>query len=161
MDNLRPALKGQYHAALDMLKGAIEGCPDALWESGTPPRNFWRIVYHTLFYTHLYLQVRYEAFVPWEKHREEVEGDPHCERTDATPYSRAEMLAYWQLVDAMVDLQLDKIDLNAPESGFDWYRIPKLDHVILNIRHIQQHAGQLSDRLLEAGIDQNWHSRRL
>ena len=41
MDNLKPALKGQYHAALDMLKGAIEECPDALWVGGVPPRSFW------------------------------------------------------------------------------------------------------------------------
>lgn len=42
MDNLKPALKGQFHAALaptgvrmdDMLKGAVEECPDALWVGG-------------------------------------------------------------------------------------------------------------------------------
>ena len=58
MDNLKPALKGQFHAALDMLKGAIEECPDALWVGGVPPRSFWRLVYHTLFFTHLCLQVQ-------------------------------------------------------------------------------------------------------
>ena len=60
----------------------------------------------------------------------------------------------------MVDPQIDKIDLSALESGFNWYTIPKLDHVILNIRHIQEHAGQLRDRLLEVGIDQRWHTKR-
>jgi hypothetical protein len=55
MDNLKPALKGQYHAALDMLRGAIEECPDTLWVGGVPPRSFWRLVYHTLFFMHFYL----------------------------------------------------------------------------------------------------------
>ena len=160
MDNLKPALKGQFHAALDMLKGAIEECPDAPWGGGVPPRSFWRLVYHTLFFTHLYLQVRDEEFVRWELHRDEVESDAERERLDAAPYSRAAMLTYWELVDAMVDPQLDKIDLNSPESGFSWCKIPKLDHVILNIRHIQEHAGQLRDRLLEAGIDQKWCTKR-
>ncbi len=160
MENLKPALKGQYHAALDMLKAAVEDCPDAIWTAGVPPRNFWRIVYHTLFFAHLYLQVRDEEFVCWELHRVEVESDPERERLDAAPYSRAEMLAYWELVDTMVDPQIDKVDLSSPESGFSWYSIPKLDHILLNLRHIQDHSGQLRDRLLEAGIDQRWATKR-
>jgi hypothetical protein len=160
MDNLKPALKGQYHAALDMLKCAIEACPNDLWVGGVPPRSFWRLAYHTLFFTHLYLEVRSEDFVPWDHHRDEVESDAERERLDAVPYSRAEILAYGQIVDARVDPQLDRIDLSAPESGFSWYKIPKLDHVLLNLRHIQEHAGQLRDRLLESGIDQKWVTKR-
>jgi hypothetical protein len=160
MDNLKPALKGQYHAALDMLRGAIEECPNDIWLSGVPPRSFWRLAYHTLFFTHLYLQVREEDFVKWELHRDEVESDQERERLDAAPYSRAEMLTYWELVDAMVDPQLDKIDLSSTDCGIPWYTIPKLDHVILNLRHVQEHAGQLRDRLLESGIDQRWVTKR-
>src|ERR1051325_1280799 len=107
MDNLKPALKGQYHAALDMLRGAIEECPDVLWVGGAPPRSFWRLAYHTLFFTHLYLEVRSENFVPWERHRDEVESDHERERLDAEPYSKAEILTYWELVDALVDRQID------------------------------------------------------
>ena len=160
MENLKSALKGQTHASLLMLKGAIDACPDAIWVGGVPPRSFWRLAYHTLFFTHLYLQVRDAEFVAWEFHRDEVVGPRERERLDATPYSRAEMLAYWERVDAMVDPQIDLIDLSAPDSGFDWYKIPKLDHIILNMRHIQEHAGQLRDRLLEAGIDQRWFTKR-
>ncbi len=160
MENLKPALKGQYHAALDMLKGAIEECPDALWTGALRHRSHWRLAYHTLYFTHMYLQFRYEDFVPWELHRDEVESDQERERLDATPYSKVEMLAYWEVVDAMVDPQLDKIDLSSPESGIPWYRIPKLDHILLNLRHIQEHAGQLRDRLLETGIDQKWVTKR-
>jgi hypothetical protein len=159
LDSLKPALKGQYHAAMDMLKGAIEECPEDLWLGGVPPRSFWRLAYHTLFFTHLYLQVREEDFVAWKLHRDEVESDQERERLDATAYSKDEILAYWKLVDEMVDPQLDKIDLSAPTSGISWYKIPKLDHVILNLRHVQEHAGQLRDRLLEAGIDQRWVTR--
>jgi hypothetical protein len=161
MDNLRSALKGQFHAAMDMLKGAIVECPDALWVGGVPPRSHWRLVYHTLFFTHMYLQARYEEFVPWELHRDDVESDEERERLDAVPYSKEELLTYWERVDAMIDTQLDTLDLNSLKSGFSWYRIPKLDHVLLTLRHIQEHTGQLRDRLLEAGIDQKWVSRRL
>ena len=160
MENLKPALKGQYHAALYMLKGAIESCPDAQWIAGVPPRSFWRLAYHTLFFAHLYLEVTSEGFVAWENHRDEVISDHERERLDATPYTQAELLAYWELVDAMVDPQLDKIDLNSPDSGFSWYTIPKLDHVLLNMRHIQEHAGGLRERLIETDIDQKWVSKR-
>lgn len=156
MDPLRDALKSQYHASLAMLRQTIEECPDHLWNSGNPPRQFWRLIYHTLFFTHLYLECSDKDFRQWEKHRDEVESDAEGEKLDATPYSKAELLEYWELVDRRVNTQVDKIDLTSPESGIPWYKMPKLDHQIVNIRHIQEHAGQLRDRLLEAGIDQKW-----
>jgi hypothetical protein len=159
MDSLRDALKGQYHAALSMLRQTIETCPDTLWNSGTPPRQFWRLAYHTLYYTHLYLELKAENFQQWVKHRDEVESDQEREKLDATPYSRAELLEYWDIVDGRVDAQIDAMDLTAPECGIPWYKMPKLDHQIMNIRHIQEHAGQLRDRLLEAEVDQRWVGR--
>jgi len=68
--NVRAALKGQYHAALAMLKQAIEQCPDELWDGGQAV-PFWQVAYHTLYYTHLYLQQREEDFRPWEHHGKE------------------------------------------------------------------------------------------
>jgi hypothetical protein len=54
--NIQSALKSQYHAALKTLRLAVEKCPDALWDNPADgPAPFWRVVYHTLFYTHFYL----------------------------------------------------------------------------------------------------------
>ena len=50
---LRSAIKGQYHAALAMLRQAIERCPDDLWVSAAYPNRSWRMAYHTIYYTHL------------------------------------------------------------------------------------------------------------
>ena len=138
-----------------MLRDAVESCPDHLWDSGKPPRQFWRLAYHTLFFTHLYLEVRADSFQAWSKHRPEVE-DAELERLDAAPYSKAELLEYFEIVDGRVDPQIEKMDLASPECGIPWYKMPKLDHQIMNIRHVQEHAGQLRDRLLEAGVDQKW-----
>ena len=159
MESIRSALKSQYHAALAMLREAIETCPDPIWVSGNPPRQFWRLAYHTLFFTHLYLEVHMDDFQAWSKHRDEVESDQERELLEPTPYSRAEILEYFAIVDGRVDSQIDKIDLNSQETGIPWYKMPKLDHVILNLRHVQEHAGQLRDRLMEAGIDQKWTSK--
>jgi hypothetical protein len=39
-----------------MLRGAIDACPATLWTSDRYVNPFWQVAYHTLFYTHLYLQ---------------------------------------------------------------------------------------------------------
>ena len=139
-----------------MLRQALETCPDLVWNSGTPPRQFWRLAYHTLYYTHLYLEVDANNFQAWDKHRDEVESDLEHEKMDATPYTKAELLEYLEIVDKRVDPQLELIDLASPTCGIPWYKMPKLDHQIMNIRHVQEHTGQLRDRLLEAGNDQKW-----
>lgn len=53
---LRTILKSQYHAALAMLRETIEQCPDDLWLATQHTNSFWQVAYHTLYFTHLYLQ---------------------------------------------------------------------------------------------------------
>jgi hypothetical protein len=161
--DVRAALKGQYHAALAMLRQAIDQCPDDLWTAGHHPVAFWRVAYHTLFYTHLYLQPDEEAFRPWAHHRDEYQflgappWAPHREPKVAEPYTKAQMIEYWGLCDEMVGEAVDQLDLDAQECGFPWYRLPKLDHQINNIRHIQHHAALLAGRLrLAVGTDVPW-----
>lgn len=153
---MKAALKSQYHAALAMLKEAVELCPDNVWTSGKPPRQFWRLAYHTLFFTNMYLGVSVDDFKPWAKHRDEVESDAERETLEPTPYTKADILEYLEIVDSQVDSQLDRADLNSQECGIPWYKMPKLDHVIMNLRHVQEHTGQFRDRLLEAGVDVRW-----
>ncbi len=159
MNELKSVLKGQYHAALAMLRGAIESCPDEVWTGGVPPRQFFRLAYHTLYYTDMYSEQKFEDFVPWSKHRDDVESDQEREHLNPAPYSREDILEYWDSVDSRLDAKIDAMDLTRSECGIPWYNMPKLDHQILNIRHIQEHAGQLRDRVMEAGIDQGWVSR--
>ncbi len=154
---LRAALKSQYHAALTMLGQAIRRCPEDLWRRRDGHANpFWRIAYHTLYYTHLYLMPTNRSFRPWENHQ------PGIQRLEAPlgtrrPYGKEEVLAYWQACREMVDGAVDAMDLSAPRSGFRWYRMSKLEHQIVNIRHIQYHQAQLADRLRKAtGEGVNW-----
>jgi hypothetical protein len=157
--NVRAALKGQYHAAMKMLKDAIEGCPDEMWTEGDDPVAFWRVAYHTLFYTHLYLMPDEKAFKPWEHHRRDctflgpLPWPPHREPDVGEPYPKAQVLDYWRMVDEMVDGCVDGLDLDAETCGFPWYDLPKLDHQINNIRHVQHHAALLSGRLRRAKSD--------
>src|SRR6266404_3422767 len=105
---------------------------------------FWQLAYHTLFFTHLYLQRDEAAFQRWAQHRgpdDGIEGDP---------YTQAQVLEYWSFCDCIVDDAVDALDLDSAESGFSWYRMSKLEHQLVNIRHIQHHGAQLADRLRSA-----------
>jgi len=160
---IQGVLKSQYHAALAMLGQAIERCPNELWTSDTHPNRSWHVAYHAVFCAHMYLQVDESKFVPWERHRENYQylgsppSAPYRPPQLAQPYEKAEVMEYLRACDAMVDSAVDGLDLMSPESGFWWYRMSKLEHQIVNIRHIQHHAAQLSDRLrVTEGIGPSW-----
>lgn len=168
---LRAILKSQYHAALAMLRQAIERCPDDLWSSGNHTNPFWRIAYHALFFTHLYIQPKLETFSPWEHHQtglqymDDIPGPPeiddlvelpHRPPQTGEPYTKTEMLAYWSVCEEMIDDAVDALNLLDPESGFSWYKLSKLEHQIISIRHTQHHTAQLVDRVRAAtdtGVD--------
>ena len=141
---LRTVLKRQYHAALAMLRDAIEQCPDEEWLSRDHKNAFWQVAYHVLFFTHLYLQPNEAAFVLWSQHHGDDDG------TRGEPYSKAQVLEYCGFVDKAVDGAVDLLDLESPESGFSWYQMSKLEHQLVNIRHVQHHGAQLADRLRSA-----------
>lgn len=145
-----------------MMRQCIEACPDDVWLEGTHPRNFWRIAYHGIFYTHLYLQTHEGAFVPWAKQRDTVRvlWDDEEPVPVEPAYSKAELIEYLELVDRGVDGWVDGLDLDSKDPGFSWYSIPKLDHQILNVRHLGGHVGQLSELLMARGIDVDWISKR-
>jgi hypothetical protein len=165
-DPIRDALRRQYHAALAMLRDAIERCPEATWYDASPANAFWQVAYHALFFAHVYAQPNHAAFVPWPGHQQDnqnpdgIPGPPDPSSTlplIPRPYTKAEVLAYWTYCDEHADAWFDALDLAQPDSGFHWYRVPKLEHLIVNIRHIQHHAAQLADRLRAAhGIGVRW-----
>lgn len=164
---LKRALTGQFRAGLAMLRECVELCPDDLWSATVdkPPRTFWRIAYHVAFYTHLYLSPRFEDFQAWEKHvrhavmtfAEEGEELP----PEGTVYSQADLLEYIDLLAERMETTIDALDLDSQESGFEWYSgFPKLDHVLLTLRHLGVHVGQLQELLFAHGADPDWISRR-
>ena len=146
--DVKGTIKSQYLASLEMLRQAIENCPESVWHGPEDRNPFWQVAYHVLFYTHLYLQPREEDFVPWEKHRESARalGSSEGEAAAEEPYSKEDVLAYHGLCCGQVEEQVTSLDLEA-ESGFYWLPFDKLELQIYNIRHIQQHTGELYERL--------------
>ena len=150
--NIQAILKSQYHASLAMLLEAIDTCPGSLWTSDAYTNPYWQVAYHTLYYTHLYLQPDAAAFTPWGLHRPDHHRfGPRAESAGPLdPYAPADLSAYGRLCDGMVDSAVDRLDLAASSSGFDNYPMPKLEHQLVNLRHIHHHTGQLADRLRQA-----------
>jgi hypothetical protein len=75
-------------------------------------------------------------------------------------YAKGDLLTYIQSVSDAVADRLAAIDFDAEASGFHWYSIPKLDHILLNLRHLGIHVGQLQERLYAEGVELEWISLR-
>jgi hypothetical protein len=151
----KKVIESQYKASLAMLRHAVEKCPDSLWADASYANPFWHVVYHTLFFTHLYLSPAEADFVPWEKHRDEIVSleKPVAE---LTPYSKTDLLDYLAHVLEQVQTQVDVLDLEV-ESGFHWLPFGKLELQFYNIRHIMQHTGELCERLGAHGeVEVDW-----
>src|SRR5262249_26979023 len=111
------------------------------------------------FFAHAYLSPDRESFRPWAEHQsgtqndDGIAGEPDPDSTlplIPRPYSREEALRYWGFLDGIVDSAVDALDLRRKDSGFPRYKMPKLEHQLVNLRHIQHHTAQLADRLRAA-----------
>ena len=161
--NTPKILISQFHAALEMLKQCLLQCPDSMWDDPIDRNKFWLLAYHALFYTHLYLHPSEQDFTAWAKHRQNYQfmgrlpWPPHDQVPIGEPYSKADLLEYCELCSTTVDEMIAKVDLESGASGFDWIPMGKLELQIYNLRHLQQHTGELMERLgSRAGIDVDW-----
>lgn len=165
---LRQALTEQYHAALAMLAECVEKCPDDLWTAGSHPRTFWRVAFHAAYFTHLYLGQSEDVYQPWpgrpegcpELWQKPWSVEPYELPEDFAPYTQIQVRDYLSFIASLLDPTVDTLDLEAQETGIPWYQnMSKLSHQLLNLRHLQGHAGQLSDRLMARGIETDWISK--
>ena len=147
----------QYAAAAEMLSTAVRRCPDGLWRSPTPRFPFWRVAYHSLFFTHLYASGSIDVFAKWEHHFEGAEDIGKPLAADGVPYSIDQVQAYSGHVMRQIRSELPDQDMDGP-SGIPWWgEFTNLEMHVYNIRHLQHHVGQLVDRLRnDAGVEIDW-----
>jgi hypothetical protein len=160
--NDRDIIRSQYHAALEMLKRAISKCPESIWIDPKDKTKFWHIAYHALFYTHLYLQESGETFTPWSKHRKEYQyigrlpTPLHAIPNIGEPYDKDNVLEYLAFCQQQVAERVPSLNLESG-SGFEWLPMDKLELQFYTIRHLQQHTGELMERLgTRAGVEIHW-----
>lgn len=159
--NLKPTIKSQYLAALEMLKQVVLQCPSELWDSPDYKNRFWNIAYHALIYTHFYLHPTEQDFQPWKHHRPEARHfEVPEDGQEKQPYTQEEVLVYLAIVEDDIASLVDALDLEA-ESGFYWLPFNKMELQFYNLRHLMLHTGELAERLWQsAGKEVGWVGMR-
>lgn len=163
----RTALWQQLGAAIDMLENALLACPSAQWtgrlwgdHSDAPPSShfttFWSLTHHTLFWLDFYLTGSLEGFAPPTPFTVDEEGAPARVSPDQ-PYTKEELRAY--LVQLRQKCQTTLRSLSDEQAcgqvAFPWLGeepMSFLELQLLTLRHVQEHAAQLSLFLGHHGV---------
>jgi hypothetical protein len=58
----------QHVATVEMLRNAIESCPDELWDDRSDGTPVWHIAYHALFFCDMYLSDDLDSFEARDYH---------------------------------------------------------------------------------------------
>ena len=140
----RAIIWSQFGAAIDMLENALRACPDELWSDRSQRLEFWYVVYHTLFWLDLYLSGSVEGFAPPAPFTLE-ELDP-AGLLPERPYVKDELQAYLehgrQKCRATIEALTD--ETARQRCGFSWGEVSFAELLLYNMRHVQEHAAQLS-----------------
>lgn len=157
----------QFGAAIDMLDNALRACPDELWqerlydERSVQPEfaEFWYVVYHTLFWLDFYLSDSPEGFAPPAPFTlSELEAGLLPERV----YTKAELQRYLEYARNKCRTTLETLaDTLIPQrSRPDWPDMSVAELLLYNMRHVQEHAAQLSLFLGQrVGLASGWVSK--
>lgn len=156
----RTGMWQQFGASIEHLANSITACPDQLWlasmwnNPNEKPEfsQFWYRVYHSLFWLDLYLTDAEEGFVPPAPFTliEQDDDGPLPERA----YTRDELLAYLADCRKKCQATIDALTDEAAERRcrFGWGECSFLELLIYNMRHVQEHASQLSLMLGQHGV---------
>jgi hypothetical protein len=178
MDSVwRTGLWTQFGATIDMLDNALVACPDSLWNERLwpdppppefPPRfaEFWYITFHALVWLDMYLSgVPEEEFAPPAPFTQGMLDA--AEAAPERPYTREELRAY--LASTRQKCHATLLALTNEQGRrrveYPWSEgqpISFLELQLYNMRHVQEHAAQLSLFLGQHGIpgaDVDWVPR--
>ena len=152
MDTIwRTGLWQQFGAALDMFEESVHACPDELWTASmwTPDpqqpiwSQVWYNVLHVLKWLDRYLSGAGLDSVPPPPFRFiEINGDPVPEHV----YTKDELLTY--LAQCREKCRVTIVNLTDERAqeilDYGWMRLPFAELQMYNMRHVQEHAAQLS-----------------
>ena len=144
-ERLKTGIWQQFGAAVDMLDDAISACPETLWtaivwDDSDDLRygQFWQVAYHTLFWLDLYLHGSFKGFAPPPPFNKAGLPDK--------PYTKAEVLNYLkQCRQKCHNVIMGLTDENAYTiHRFEWMEPTFVELQLYSMRHVQEHAAQLS-----------------
>jgi hypothetical protein len=141
----RTSLWKQFGAAIDTLDVAIGVCPDALWSAvvwkdteDVRYGQFWFVAYHALLWLDLFLTGSMDGFSPPPPFKRGVLPEQ--------PYIKDEIRAYLgacrrkcrSTIETMTDEKARQVCV------FEWMEPSFFELQLYSLRHVQEHAAQLS-----------------
>jgi hypothetical protein len=171
------ALWQQFGAAIAMLDNAVGACPASLWRErlwSDPPDHpqpplgeFWFIAYHTLYWLDLFLSSvtdppsRRSPPAPFPAPTLDADDDP-----PERPYAKDDLLAYLAYTSQKCQSTIATLTGERARASYEfpWGQgqgrpISYLELLLYTMRHVQEHAAQLSFFLGRHGIpdaDLDW-----
>lgn len=135
--------RGQFEAALCMLKECLEKCPEEHWDGKIANDTFRQVAYHTLFYVDYYTSPNESDFTLRELHARG--GDERTQEVSAG-LSKEESLAYLAICrqKATEAIAAETAESLQGPSGFSRQQFLRGELHVYNMRHMQHHVGQLS-----------------
>ena len=142
----------QFAAAIQMLRSAVEACPDDLWDDRAHGAPFWHLAYHALFYADFYLSEDAETFQAREFHVNKANFLPGdypqyagVVTTPEKPFTRVQLIEYAEHCLRKSDETFKKLTdhVALERCGFPWYNLNVGEFLLNNLRHTQHHTGQL------------------
>jgi len=141
----------QFGATIQMLENALRACPDELWrerlydEHEIQPEfaEFWYVAYHCLFWLDFYLSDSEEEFAPPAPFTlSEFDAGLLPDRV----YTKDELLVYLEYGLNKCRTRIETLtDEMAPQRcRLDWPEMSIAELLLYNMRHVQEHAAQLS-----------------
>jgi len=143
----------QFAASIQVLRNAIEACPDELWDDRSDGTPVWHIAYHAMFFCDLYFTRDLKSFKAPDFHVENhhfLPGDykdfAGVVTTPESAYSREQLLAYAdhclkkgkQVFEGLTEERARE------RCGFWWYELNVGEFLINSLRHTQHHAAQIA-----------------
>jgi hypothetical protein len=158
----------QFGAALEMLDNALAACPDELWQARLYVERqlpdaaaYWYIAYHCIFWLDYYLAETDEGFAPPPPFTLS-EFDPDGALPERV-YTKAELRAYLRHGRDKCRARIEGLtDPAAPKRVRLGWRddMTFVELLLYNMRHVQEHAAQLSLFLGQRAVSApGWVSR--
>lgn len=150
---LNTSIWQQFGASIDMLDDAISICPDQLWSAvlwtdseDSRYGQFWFVAYHTLFWLDLFLTGSKEGFLPPKPF---IRG-----ALPEKPYTKDDVLTYLKQCRQKCQATLETLtDEKAHRvCKFEWMEPTFRELQLYSMRHVQEHAAQLSLFLGQNGV---------
>jgi hypothetical protein len=142
---LRTSVWQQYGAAIDMFEDAIALCPDYLWTAvlwndtdDVRYGQFWFVAFHTLCWLDIFLTGSEEGFAP----------PPPFTRTalPEQPYTKEQIRVYVSHCRSKCRATIKALTEEQAHQRcvFGWMEPSFLELQLYSMRHVQEHAAQLS-----------------